>query len=120
MGTVRELHDRAMALVEVAVFAPHLGDVDAAEKVRLNREGYHLESEAAVRCVLADRPEPTTTILCRSAAWMAYNAEMYAAAYAIAALGVQTAPASLLPELYEVMAAARAALIPTGPAGGGS
>lgn len=72
MGRIRELHEKAMELLQDAIVARHNNDDQTA--IKKYQEAFKLESKAAdLVCIKIDC-EPTRSILYRSAASLAYQA----------------------------------------------
>lgn len=72
MSTIRELHNKAMILLQEAIVSRHNGDDDTANKIY--KEAFILESQAADLVSKKENSEPTRSILYRSAASLAYQA----------------------------------------------
>ncbi|MGO8673447.1 MAG: hypothetical protein ACLQVD_19060, partial [Capsulimonadaceae bacterium] len=72
LSPLRDQHRQAMVLANRAFVARLRGD--AAEAQVLFKQAYDLESVAAQKVAEIDDPEPTRSILLRSAASLAYNA----------------------------------------------
>jgi len=72
MSTVKELHDKAMLLLQEAIALRHNGDDYKAEKKY--KDAFILESKAADLVSQKQNCEPTRSILYRSAASLAYQA----------------------------------------------
>ena len=107
MCTVRSLHDEAMALAQLALVARHTGDL--ARAAALAREACGLEAQAASLVPEGADSEPTRSILHRSAAWLALDANLPEEAIRLAERGLAgSPPAAIAVELKEVLAAARA------------
>lgn len=75
MSKINQLHDQAMDLAEKAFLAQQKGDKIGF--VRLSKEAFLLEKAAAM--LLKDKPEiePSRSILFKSAAFLAYDAQEY-------------------------------------------
>ena len=76
MSTAKELHDRAMDLVEAAV----LERVQSNEELTVQRYAEALELEHAAIAELdkdSETSEPTWSVLHRSAGWMAFNSNQF-------------------------------------------
>lgn len=86
MTTVRELHDKAMTIAQSAMVAYHMGDLGRFKA--LSHDAFRLEEEAAQKIAATIENEPTRSILYRSAANMAYNAQDYEAAEKLAIAGL--------------------------------
>lgn len=86
MTTVRELHHQAMELAENIIVKRHNGEDFKDDASR----AFDLERQAAQMIVLGgERAEPSRSILYRSAAWLAVNAERYAEAVECAEEGLK-------------------------------
>lgn len=72
MSTVRELHDKAMDLADLAFSASRKGESKKA--TGLFAEAYDFERQAAERVIANSNVEPTRSILLRSAAYLAFHA----------------------------------------------
>lgn len=90
MSRVRELHDEAMRLANLAMVARYTRDVDRAEK--LAREALQYESQAAELIPYDEASEPTRAILFRSAASLAYQCRDYRTAFRLLAKGLSGYP----------------------------
>lgn len=86
MRTVRQLHDEAMQLAQLALVAQHTGEIDRA--VELSRRAYNLETKAASLVPDEASSEPTKSILYRSAASLALNCGEIREAERLAAIGL--------------------------------
>lgn len=75
MSVVRELHDRAMELAQAALLERESGN--DARAIELAREAAPLELMAAEQLPKARESEPTRSILFRSAAALAFQAQDY-------------------------------------------
>jgi hypothetical protein len=77
MSKINQLHEQAMDLAEKAFLAQQKGD--KITFVRLSKEAFLLEKAAAM--LLKDKPEiePSRSILFKSAAFLAYDAQEYQA-----------------------------------------
>jgi hypothetical protein len=77
MSKINQLHEQAMDLAEKAFLAQQKGDKTGF--VRLSKEAFLLEKAAAM--LLKDKPEiePSRSILFKSAAFLAYDAQEYQA-----------------------------------------
>jgi hypothetical protein len=75
MSKINQLHEQAMDLAEKAFLAQQKGDKIGF--VRLSKEAFLLEKAAAM--LLKDKPEiePSRSILFKSAAFLAYDAQEY-------------------------------------------
>ena len=78
MKTVRELHDEAMRLANLAMVARHKQDWPQAEA--LARQSYEYELQAAELLAEGKESEPTRSILYRSSASLAYQFKDFATA----------------------------------------
>jgi hypothetical protein len=90
MKTVRQLHDEAMQLAQLALVARHTGEIDRAAE--LSRQAYNIETKAA--SLVPDEPssEPTRSILYRSAASLALNCGEIREAERLSAIGLAGNP----------------------------
>jgi hypothetical protein len=86
MSTVRELHNRAMKLAQLAMVARNTENLERAEA--LANEAYELESQAAYLVPESQASEPTRSILFRSAASLAYQAKAYDVALKLVLTGL--------------------------------
>ena len=75
MSSVRELHDEAMRLAQLAQVARHNGDEQQADE--LARQAYQCEAQAAELVPTDEYTEPTRSILYRSAASLALQAREF-------------------------------------------
>lgn len=73
--SINDLHKKSMDIAENAVIAKYSGIL--ADSQRLFSEAFQLESEAANQLDPRKENEPTRTILFRSAASLAMQADMY-------------------------------------------
>ena len=106
MRTVRSLHDEAMELAQLALVARHTGDL--ARAATLAREAFGLEAQAADLVPDGAASEPTRSILYRSAAWLALQANLPDEALRLAERGLAGSPPALIAaELEEALATAR-------------
>jgi len=103
MTTVNDLHPKAMDLAEEAFQRLRKGEDGEAK--RLFREALALEREAALLLPVSEEAEPSRSILFRSAASLAYNAEEYETAEQLIAHGLSGFPPAEIKEelknLYE-------------------
>lgn len=103
MTTVSDLHPKAMDLAEEAFLLRRRGE-DAQAKVFF-LQALHLEQEAALLLLPTEDAEPSRSILYRSAASLAYNAEDFDTAERLIAHGLSGYPPSEIKEelknLYE-------------------
>lgn len=90
MNTIRELHDRAMELAQLAFVARHQQEPDRAAE--LARQAYALEEQAADLVPLDGASEPTRSILYRSAASLAYQGREFEIAQRLIAKGLLGQP----------------------------
>jgi len=106
MHTVRSLHDEAMELAQLALVARQTGDVERA--AALAREAFGREAQAADRVPEGAASEPTRSILYRSAAWLALQANLPHEAVRLAEQGLAgSPPPEIAAELAEALATAR-------------
>jgi hypothetical protein len=75
MSSINQLHNKAMNLAENAFLSQQKGDITAF--VRLSKEAFLLEKAAAM--LLQNQPdaEPSRSILFKSAAFLAFDAQEY-------------------------------------------
>lgn len=73
--TVRELHNNAMLLLHQGIIYRHNGEDNTANKIY--KEAFILESQAADLVSKKNNCEPTRSILYRSAAFLAYQANEF-------------------------------------------
>lgn len=103
MTTVREFHNRAMELAQLAQIARVQDDQSRA--LTLAREAFELESQAALLVPDTREAEPTRGILYRSAASLAYQAGDYESAQRFVMRGLSGFPRprerTELEQLYE-------------------
>src|SRR4051812_43859896 len=103
MNTVRDVHSQAMELAQEAASARAAGELGRAEA--LIRQALLLESEAAARIVKDPSSEPTRSIIYRSAASLAYQANDFAMAQRLVFEGLAGYPPPRveqeLKDLYE-------------------
>jgi hypothetical protein len=90
MNQIKELHENAMRLAEMAVVSKLKGDLQEANN--LFQEAYEKEAQAAR--LMTDEPssEPTRSILYRSAASLALDCNQYREAERLVALGLAGHP----------------------------
>lgn len=96
MSEVRELHDKAMALAEKASVAKLSGNLEQANT--LLRQAYENELEAASLLKDISSPEPTRSILFRSAASLAIDCNELREAERLLAIGLSGNPPSDIAE----------------------
>ena len=90
MSSVRELHDKAMQLAQLALIARHNQEWEKAES--LARQSFEYEVQAA-ELIPGDKPsEPTRSILYRSAASLAYQCKEFDTAQRLIAKGLSGYP----------------------------
>lgn len=106
MTTVGELHPKAMDLAEEAFSLRRKGQDDKAKRLFL--EALELERTAALLLPVGEDSEPSRSILFRSAASLAYNAEDFDAAERLIAFGLSGYPP---PEIREELEHLRARLM---------
>lgn len=103
---VRDLHDQAMELAQLALVARHTGDPQRA--AALAGQAYPLEAQAADGVPDDAATEPTRGILYRSAAWLALDAGQPEEAIRLAERGLAGhPPAEIAAELNAALATAR-------------
>jgi hypothetical protein len=90
MSKMRDLHDQAMKLAQLALVARHQGDWQRAEE--LARQAFQHEAQAAELIPDDQSSEPTRSILYRSAASLAYQSREYNAAQRFIAKGLSGFP----------------------------
>lgn len=99
--TFVELHDRAMALVDLARESERAGE--SSSRLRLLREAYREEEKAARLLDPVPDSEPTRSALFRSAASLAFRAEDYREACQIAFDGLSgNSPEEQASELLDI------------------
>lgn len=99
---VTELHNAALDLADDAFLLRKKGDFSGA--IKLFTEAYSVEIEAALKCALFSNNEPTRSILFKSAAYLANNAELYDfARKAVHNALAGDPPQSVSDELYELL-----------------
>jgi hypothetical protein len=96
MSEVRELHDQAMAFAEKASVAKLSGNLEQANT--LLRQAYRNEVEAAKLLEDISSPEPTRSILFRSAASLAIDCNALREAERLVAIGLSGNPPSYIAE----------------------
>lgn len=103
MSNVRELHDKAMQLAQLALIARHNQEWEKAES--LARQSYEYEVQAAEFIPEDKSSEPTRSILYRSAASLAYQCKEFDTAKRLIAKGLSGYPPPQieqeLKDLYE-------------------
>ena len=90
MSQIKELHEKAMYLAEMAVVTKLQGDLERANQ--LFRQAYENEAKAARLMPEEPSPEPTRSILYRSAASLALDCNEYREAERLIALGLAGQP----------------------------
>jgi hypothetical protein len=90
MSKVRQLHDEAMKLAQLALVARQQGELAEAE--RFARQAYQCEQQAAQLIPLEKKSEPTRSILYRSAASLAYQCREHNTAYQLVKEGLAGYP----------------------------
>lgn len=90
MTTVKKLHRQAMNFAHEATIARNAGDINQA--IQLISTAFEHESLAASRVPEGEQAEPTRSILYRSAASLAFQAEHYDQAMRLIALGLSGYP----------------------------
>jgi len=90
MSQIKELHEKAMYLAEMAVVTRLKGDLERADQ--LFRQAYESEAKAARLMPDEPLPEPTRSILYRSAASLALDCNEYREAERLIALGLAGQP----------------------------
>lgn len=103
MSKLRDLHDEAMRLANLAMVARHNQEWEKAEA--LARQAYEYELQAAEITPEAKESEPTRSILYRSSASLAYQFKDFASAQRLIARGLSGFPPPQveqeLKDLYE-------------------
>jgi hypothetical protein len=103
MNEVRKLHDEAMNLAEMATVTKVKGDLEQATK--LLRQAYENEAKAANLLMDVSSPEPTRSVLFRSAASLAIDCNEFPEAERLIAIGLSGNPppdiAEELRDLFE-------------------
>ena len=90
MSSVRELHDEAARLAQLALVARHNGEQERA--AALARQAYQYESQAAALIPDDESSEPTRSILYLSASSLAYQCKEFEAAQRLIAKGLSGYP----------------------------
>ena len=90
MTTVKELHQKAMDIAHEAIIARNSGDSDKADQLIL--QAYEFELLAASQVPNGQQSEPTKSILYRSAASLAFQADQYNEAIRLIAIGLSGYP----------------------------
>jgi len=103
MSTVRELHRTAMDLVDQAWIARHNGEQAQAEE--LTREALQREREAAELAANRNAPEPSRSVLHRSAAALAYKCGEYQEAERLISVALAGEPPSAIAHELRVLQA---------------
>ena len=75
MSSINQLHNRAMDLAENAFLAQQKGDTNAF--IQLSKEAFSLEKTAAMSLLSQADSEPSRSILFKSAAFLAFDAQEY-------------------------------------------
>lgn len=75
MNSINKLHDKAMNLAENAFLAQQKGDANAF--IKLSKEAFLLEKAAAILLKNEPNAEPSRSILFKSAAFLAFDAQEY-------------------------------------------
>jgi hypothetical protein len=102
MNQIKEIHDRAMDIAELAFVAKYKGDLVEFEK--LSRQALELESQAAKMLEKDFEAEPTRSVLYRSAASLALNCKEYREAERLVAMGlIGNPPPEIVEELRELL-----------------
>lgn len=103
MSTIRELHNQAMRLAQLALVARNSNELEKAES--LASDAWKLEADAADIVTEDQASEPTRSILYRSAASLAFQAKEYPIAQRLIAKGLAGYPPPTieqeLHDLYE-------------------
>jgi hypothetical protein len=102
MADFTALHKKAMDLAEKAVVAKVKNEQPKSKA--FFQEAYEAEREAAFAYADKNSTEPTRSVLFRSAAALALNAELYREAEQMACIGISgTAPIEILEELRDIL-----------------
>ena len=102
MKKVRELHDRAMSALERSFLAEQQGRNDRA--AALLQKAFACESEAATTALRHDAPEPTKSVLLRSAATLALRCGHFRQAEKLVAAALAgDPPDEVVEELRDVL-----------------
>jgi hypothetical protein len=105
MDTIKTLHREAMALADMAFAARSRGELETAHG--LFREAFAKEEAAAIAAIELKVPEPTRSVLLRSAATLALNGNEARAAEKLVALALSGDPpdpiADELRDVYETV-----------------
>ncbi|HKV25770.1 MAG TPA: hypothetical protein VJN93_14345 [Candidatus Acidoferrum sp.] len=103
MTQVKDIHREAMSLSDRAIEARLNGDATAAE--RYFRQAYDLEQRAAMNAVAQSSPEPTRSVLLRSAASIALDCNLLPEAERLVCIALAGSPPTEIGEelrdLYE-------------------
>lgn len=111
MSQVRELHRKAMSLLDAANVARMRGDEEQARE--LQRRAFETEKQAAEQLADAYEHEPTRSILFRSAATLALDCGDYHEAERLAEAGLAGSPPdAIAAQLRDVQAQSNAFVAP--------
>ena len=103
MSTVRELHERAMDIAHEAVAVRDFAQ-DVSKARGLFERAYKLERDAAFLVPEGERAEPTRSILFRSAASLALQANLHNEAFRLVGEGMSGhPPPHILHDLLELI-----------------
>ncbi|MDM8519457.1 hypothetical protein QUF64_05365 [Anaerolineales bacterium HSG6] len=102
MSKVRQLHDEAMKLAQLALIARQKGQLKEAENIA--RQAYQYEQQAAQLIPIDEQSEPTRSILYRSAASLAYQCHEHAQAYKLIKEGLAGYPPPQIKQELQTLA----------------
>lgn len=103
MKQVRILHNEAIELAEKAFTLKRRGETERAKS--LFAEAFALERKAALAIPVEEQYEPSRSILCRSAAALALNAELFRESEIMVAQGlIGFPPHEIAEELRDLFA----------------
>jgi len=106
MSKVREIHRRAMSLLDEAIVARMSGDINRYRA--LQQQAFESEREAAELLTGACEQEPTRSILFRSDATLALECGDHGEAERLTSIGLAgNPPAAIAQQLCDVQAQAR-------------
>lgn len=101
MSTVRQLHDQAIGLAQLASVARQKGEFEKAED--LARQAYEYESQAANLIPSDESSEPTRSIMYSSAASLAFQCKKFEESLQLIAKGLSGFPPSQVKEELKVL-----------------
>jgi hypothetical protein len=96
MSTIRQLHDKAIGLAQLALVARQKGEFEKAEN--LARQAYEYESQAANLIPSDESSEPTRSIMYSSAASLAFQCKKFEESLQLIAKGLSGFPPSQVKE----------------------